>query len=260
MSYTYHLNRKCNKCGKLIADKSKSGMCGECYRKYGLCGENNPFYGKTHSNEVKNMLSVKCSIGSKKKWEDPSYRKNVLNAVTGLKRTDEFKETQRRNTIKQMKNKEQRDIRSIILKKRWDNGELTPHKMVFSSRSKEQKKFFSLLSKYFDIDENKSIKYKNDENKIRYIYPDAYIEKLNLIIEFNGSFWHADKRRFKENDIVHHNHTAKEIWERDEKRKNILINEGYKYFEVWSDDMKKYSDKNLFIQKIVKIINNMLFV
>lgn len=58
-----------------------------------MFGENNPFYGKTHTKEVIEKIKISSSKSSKEHWKNEKYRNKVINAITGLKRTDTFKET-----------------------------------------------------------------------------------------------------------------------------------------------------------------------
>ena len=92
---------------------------------------------------------------------------------------------------------------------------------------------------------NKKKGYRTEETKRkRHLFPDGYIEELNLIIEFHGSFWHADIRLFPNDDsIVHHNKTAKEC-RNENKNKEILYKSlGYNYIEIWSYDFLKNKEQ-----------------
>lgn len=85
MSDTYKLNRTCPTCGKRISDKNKSGYCN---RHRDRTGSNNPFYGKTHSQETINSLKEKCSIASTKKWGGVLNMLNMLKKGLNQKRTN----------------------------------------------------------------------------------------------------------------------------------------------------------------------------
>lgn len=62
----------------------------------------------------------------------------------------------------------------------------------------------------------------NDKNILNGKEIDIYLPDLNLGFEFDGTYWHADPRFYKETDIIEHKKiTAKEIWKRD-KEKDIL--------------------------------------
>jgi hypothetical protein len=71
---------------------------------------------------------------------------------------------------------------------------------------------------------------------------DFFIEKYNINIEFNGDYWHANPNKYKEDYVLKLPRgvcmTAKEIWERDEKRKQKLIEylPSLKIIEVWESD------------------------
>ena len=55
MSITYKLNRTCPTCGIRISDKNKSGFCNKHRDRTGI---NNPFFGKTHSKDTKEILKI----------------------------------------------------------------------------------------------------------------------------------------------------------------------------------------------------------
>lgn len=245
MSVTYKLERKCKHCGKKIGDKNKSGYCLKCYNKYGMLGENNPFFGKKHKKETIDAMKEKCKIASENKWKDSEYREHVLTSVTGLKRSEQFKKEQSERVKQQMKDPNQRKLRSIAMKKSWENGNIvfTPHISINSS--KQEKEFFNILKQYINVKQKHVIKYINNETKRkRHLFPDGYLEDKNLIIEFHGSFWHADKRLYPDEDtIVHHNISAGEIRKNNINRKKLYENLGYNYIEIWSYDFLKDKEK-----------------
>lgn len=48
---------------------------------------------------------------------------------------------------------------------------------------------------------------------------DFYFPELNKAIEFDGTYWHADKRFYKANDLIECKRTkASTIWKRDQKK------------------------------------------
>ena len=235
---TFNLERKCLHCDKLISDQNKSNFCKYCYPKYGMLGENNPFFGKTHKKETIDAMKEKCKIASENKWKDPIYREHVLTNVIGLKRSEQFKKEQSERVKKQMEDPKQRQIRSLSMKKSWENGNIiyTPH--ISTNSSKQEKEFFNLLKQYINIKQKHVIKYISKEtNRKRHLFPDGYIEELNLIIEFHGSFWHADIRLFPNDEsIIHHNKTAKECRNENKNKEMLYKSLGYNYIEIWSYD------------------------
>jgi hypothetical protein len=75
---------------------------------------------------------------------------------------------------------------------------------------------------------------------------DILIKELNLIIEFNGTYWHCDPR-FYNKDYLHKrkNKTAEEIWDIDKKRNENLKNLGYDVKVIWEFDFMENKQKIL---------------
>lgn len=59
---------------------------------------------------------------------------------------------------------------------------------------------------------------ENAKNILKRKEIDIYLPTLKIGFEFDGSFWHADPRIFKSNDIIISNITAADIWEHDRKK------------------------------------------
>ena len=247
--------RFCKKCGKLLSKHCKGDYCNSHRDR---TGANNSFFGKKHSDETKKILSEKCADATKKLWESDEYRKKVIESATGIKRSEEFKETQRKNALKQFKDKNQRDLRSGVMKKSWEKGLITSTEHLSTNSSKQEKEFIFLLSESLGekIEIKKSILY--EDKKKKHIFPDGLLENEKIVIEFNGSFWHADPRLFVANDIVHHGITAKEIWKRDKEKIKDLKKLGYKVFVIWSKDYIENKEKCVLKikNKIEKYVRN----
>jgi len=76
-----------------------------------------------------------------------------------------------------------------------------------------------------------------------YVYDIVY---KNKIIEYNGDFWHASPKKYKEYDIVklpNKTITAKEIWEKDLEKIKLAESQGYKVLVIWESDFKKNKEK-----------------
>ena len=76
---------------------------------------------------------------------------------------------------------------------------------------------------------------------------DIYIPSGNLIIEINGTYFHADPRVYKPDDLLlkSKNALAKELWEYDRVKQGYAVNKGYNYLVIWEIDLKSYSDKDV---------------
>ena len=90
-------------------------------------------------------------------------------------------------------------------------------------------------------------------NEIKIIKNIVKTEKL--CIEFNGDYFHANPKFFKECDTPNPYNktlTAKEIWEADECKNNVIIKCGFELLKVWESDYN--NDKDKVFNDIVKFI------
>ena len=99
------------------------------------------------------------------------------------------------------------------------------------------------------VTENYTMYYEDVEGRRRHLFPDGIILDDYIVLEFNGTLWHADKRIYSEDDIIHDGITAKDIWQRDALKKEIYESKGFKLFVMWEIDFKK--DKIGSVRKLV---------
>ena len=93
---------------------------------------------------------------------------------------------------------------------------------------------------------------KRNDKKGYYCYD--FLVNNELIIEMNGRFWHADPRWYNENDIMNfpgRKEIAKNIWKKDNDKKNLAIKNGYKFITIWEDDINNSDD-----YEILNLIQN----
>lgn len=255
MSHTYKLNRTCPTCGRSISDKNKSGYCN---RHRDRTGPNNPFYGKTHSQETINSIKEKCKIASTKLWEDHVYVERVKEGLKSEKNklahtSEEFRKTQSQHAKQQMKNPEQRELRSNAMKANWENNLIEWHAHRGPNYSKDELRFGDLLREALGTNASKLItkfKLERDDYPKHYWCPDFKYE--NFIIEFDGDYWHANG--YDDNEIVHHNITAKEIRERDEMKNAAYRRAGFSVIRIWQSDFKQ--DKSVCVNHVLSIITS----
>ncbi len=195
---------------KAIADNTKCLKCS-------VSGENNPFYGKKHSEKTKAQVSKSRTgkaCGQDNAMANPIHRKK---ATTNLKARYDSGEL---DYVREM-NRE-RMIQSI------KDGKL--HKSLPTSKPElEIIDFFKNLglsvTPQFRID---TLKY------------DVYVQQFNLLIEFNGDYWHMNPIKYSSNDFNDKkNMYAYEIWSRDEIKKNLALKSGYRFLTIWENDFKK---------------------
>lgn len=82
---------------------------------------------------------------------------------------------------------------------------------------------------------------------------DLYFPDINLAIEFQGTYWHMDPRKYKSKDI---NKTLKqssqEIWDKDSHKEMLCEQKGIKLIVIWEADWN--SDKENIKQMILNEI------
>lgn len=136
---------------------------------------------------------------------------------------------------------------------------LSHHRNYFSKMSQQ---FFNEIDKYISKKYTTYYATKNQEYGVNllnneYIRLDYFILELNLCIEFNGTYFHADPRFFNENDYTNPYNkvlTAKEIWERDNDRYNKLKQcRNIDTIVVWEYDYTKGIDIQNFIKEKLNI-------
>ena len=79
---------------------------------------------------------------------------------------------------------------------------------------------------------------------------DFYIPKYNLLIEYNGDYWHCNPNLYVETYFNKKKRMlAKDIWEYDKKKLQLSTKHGYNLEVIWESDYNK--DPNI-IFKILK--------
>ena len=78
-------------------------------------------------------------------------------------------------------------------------------------------------------------------------YYDFYLPKYNLIIEYNGDYWHANPKKFKSGEYLNIANRGSilvdDIWKRDFEKKEAIEKLRYNLIYIWENDYKllKYS-------------------
>jgi hypothetical protein len=191
-------------------------------------GECNPFYGKKHTIETINKIS-KSKIGVK--------------------------------TSDHMSSKKYRDLIRDLANERWANGSMEHVRIKMSSlmkqriangeirgyiRSKAEDAIINVLN---DMDIDVIPNYRV-ETKIF----DIYIPKFNLLVEYNGDYWHCNPNKYDKNYIhTKKNKTALEIWEYDSNKLDLAKINGYHCEVIWESDYKK--NKKIINDLITKYYN-----
>lgn len=98
--------------------------------------------------------------------------------------------------------------------------------------SKPESQLFNLLKENCPDLENQFHIKRSDKGY--YLYDMRFGNKL---IEFNGTFWHADPRKYKSDDIIRKTKVS-DIWERDKTKTKVAEDNGYDLLVIWESDFK----------------------
>jgi G:T-mismatch repair DNA endonuclease (very short patch repair protein) len=71
-----------------------------------------------------------------------------------------------------------------------------------------------------------------------------------VIIEVQGTMWHAKPDRYKATDLIMGKILVKDIWDKDKKKKLKAEKEGYTLIEIWEDEINSRTDDQL--QSLIK--------
>ncbi len=74
----------------------------------------------------------------------------------------------------------------------------------------------------------------------------------NLLVEYNGDFWHANPKIYKPGDLLNHPNgkiTANDIWKKDEVKKKLAEKHGYTLMYLWESEIQGLGEESL--QKLI---------
>ena len=154
-----------------------------------------------------------------------------------------------------MKKDKYRELSKNIMKSNWDNNILNKEKM--SEKLKETRRKGKIKSVITSKKEKEIIKelykigYKSEQSfKVDTKICDIYIKELNLIIEYFGDYWHCNPKKYEENYFNQKkNMTAKEIWDYDSKKIDLIKSYGYNLIVIWESDLE---NDNKLINKLIE--------
>jgi len=236
----YSVERVCPSCNQTIQTKSKdktvccrnhlnklkgSSLCKPCSLKL-QTGEGNPFYGKKHTKETLIKLSKTRKgkgTGNDNAMSNPIWRKKV----------------------------------SDNLKKKWNSGELEETRKLMSEHMKKTRRSGKIKSGITSKKEKEIIQFLKEHNvpsiqsyRVDTKICDIYISSLNLIIEYFGDYWHCNPKKYDENYFNQKkDKTAKQIWDYDKDKIDLISNFGYNLEVIWESDLKHDN------KKILEILN-----
>ena len=142
------------------------------------------------------------------------------------------------------------------------------HSNYFNSKTPEEQRLMMINSALKSSSEStieKRVKHILDENLIEYISQKRVSKFLfdicigNILIEINGDYWHANPNKNMADDILKYPNNsfikASNIWEKDNKKKNIANSLGYTVVYIWESFIKNSTDLEILIT-INEILND----
>jgi flagellar motility protein MotE (MotC chaperone) len=237
----YVIHRICPTCGDKTPTKSKDKTvtcrnhlkkihnnldCKKCSLLKQI-GSGNPFYGKKHTKKTKSQIS-KSRTGK---------ATGEHNAMANLKHR--FTATER--LLEKWKSGEMEHARKIMsetMKKTIRDGKL---KSVIKSMA--EKKIQEIIENLnFEVISSYRV-----DTKIC----DLYIPELNLIVEYNGDYWHCNPKKY-DKDYFNQKKSmfAWELWEYDRLKLDLIRKKGYNIEVIWEFDFK--SNKTIIEEIIFK--------
>jgi len=169
--------------------------------------------GYVHSETTKNKISM-AQKGKRLSDEHISrLKKPKKTKRTGFKHSTETKH-----------------LLSTITKMQWMAG---VHKPIY--KSKGQIELIDILKQKGYVVE--------DEHLVAGKPYDVFVTQKNMLIEFNGTYWHRDPRFYQPDDSV------KIIWERDENKKLTAEDNGYIIKTIWQHDWETCKNKSDFVER-----------
>lgn len=231
-------------------------------KRYGWTNDEFNKFNQSRAVTLENLIKKHGEVEGKKIWDN--YLKRQSETSTNEYLIDKFGEEKAKN-IMLLK---ARDINGYILNYGEDEGRRKYNDYVESSKdrkhySKFSKIFFDeLIEKLTDdgivvksfYGDNEFWRYSNSNNLY---FLDFFIPELNFVIELNGDYWHCNSNNYDEN-YYHElrNMTAKEIWEHDKTKNDVISNElGYILEVVWENDIRK--NRNIIIESLIDKIKKL---
>ena len=244
------LTRKKDRCKKLNIIKEGElflveKTCTICNNKSFIKTKNSTTTCRNYYNTMKRGSRCKsCSLES---------QKGVGNSFFGKKHSKETKDkisqSRKGKAIGKdnaMSNHEHRKKLSESLKKSWSSGKLEETRKRMSEVLKNTRrsgkiKAVNKSKKEVEIcNDIKNMGYKVQSSyKVDTKICDLFIPKLNLIIEYFGDYWHCNPNKYSADYInVKKNLTAKEIWEYDTSKLELIKSYGYNIEVIWETELK----------------------
>ena len=209
--------------------------------------------GKKLSDEHKKKISE----SEKGKKLSDEHKKKISAARKGIKFSDEHKkrlsiERKKRITTEETKKKMSKTMSSPKMKE-WarENLRKIRHNQI-KPNNRESQIGQILTEAEIRFKFHRNVDYQTIENEHRKKEVDIFI-RPKKIIEHNGTYNHADPRKYKPDDLIREHGKmvkASEIWKREKIILKQIKKQGYKILVIWEQDLLKDAENTA--EKILK--------
>ena len=263
--------KNCKECGKEIEfypSQNKKYCNKKCHSK-SMKGEGNPFYGKSHTNEVKQSIGKKNSInmmGENNSFYGKSHSEESVELIK-----QNMPDMSGENNPFYGKTHTSETIDKIIKANeiaRLDENFVKSHSMSCSKAQQkirdENPKYYSeikrkagIVSHYnqhrykMNIPEKKFEKILKDNN-IEYDYSpvmskyqyDFKIRNKRILVEIDGDYWHSNPKFYNEdgsNGKRKLNNIQINKKRIDKKKEEFADKHNFKLIRIWESDLENYN-------------------
>lgn len=157
-------------------------------------------------------------------YKDEKRNEKISNALKDVPKSEEHAEKCRENG---------RSEKSILINREKMRERLASGK--FSISSEIEKEFIDKCIRPLNID----FETQHYLNEIHH-YCDVFIPSKNMVIEFQGDYWHGNPKKYKKEDLT--SFQLSKI-EKDDMLRDFCKNNGLVLIEIWESDYNKDSDK-----------------
>lgn len=184
-------------------------------------------YGVKHPAQSE-IVKEKIKNSKFKKYGNKNFVNSEKAKVTNLERygetnymkTKEGKLKLHESLLKKYKDEEYREI---------------INNSIFKGTSNAEKSFAAFIESVYTGKILKNKRYK----KLNDLELDIYLPEAKIGFEFNGDYWHMNPNIYEENDYNKAlNSYAKDVWKKDEIKKQYCIKNNIELIIIWENDWK----------------------
>jgi very-short-patch-repair endonuclease len=221
------------------------------HKKITYLGENNPVYGKKHTNEWKESASIRI----KKLWEDEDYRGKIKKSMNLFFEKNGYWPG---NDEDSMLKKKETMVKKFGVSHNWigrygerkcdkttldvygkTSAEMLIEYSHFFGKKTDIEKMFEVILEELEIPFQCKFRiYDKDKVNFWFREYDFLILNTNILIEVDGDYWHGNQNIFEELTEF-----QKSIQINDEIKENFAKNKGYNVIRFWGSDIKKNSQE-----------------